>query len=95
VIGSPPLADELKAPYEACCRELFDSAVTLLAGDKEGGVARSLSTWQPLMRSVGRHRGRPVEKQVLDILSYEARVALDRCYSAVWDLLLLVHLTQA
>ena len=39
-------------------------------------------------RSIGRHRGHEEEKLVLDILSYECRAALHRCYSAVWcDLL--------
>jgi hypothetical protein len=95
VIGPPVLAAELKETYGAYCRELFDTAVTVLAADKEAGVARSLACWQRLMRSVGRRRGRPVEKQALDILSFEARVALDRCYSAAWDMLLLPHLTQA
>jgi hypothetical protein len=94
VIGPPVVSVELKEAYEACCRKLFDSAVNVLASDKEAGVALLLARWQRFMRSVGRHRGRPVEKQVLDILSYEARVALDRCYSAAWAMLLLPHLTQ-
>jgi hypothetical protein len=89
------VAVELKETYEACCAELFDPAVTVLAADKEAGVARLLARWQRLLRSVGRRRGQPVKKQVLDILSYEARAALDRCYSTAWDMLLLPHLTQA
>ena len=38
-----------------------------------------------MMRNIGRHRGRDLEKQVLDILSYEARAAVHRCYSCVWS----------
>jgi hypothetical protein len=94
-IGPPVGVAELKEPYEACCAELFDSAVAVLAADKEAGVARLRAGWHRFTRSVGRRRGQPLKKQVLDILSYEARAALDRCYSAVWDMLLLPHLTQA
>jgi hypothetical protein len=95
VIGPPPVPPELKQAYDLCCATLFDPAVAVLASDEHAGVARVLDGWRRLMRSVGRRSGRQVEKQVLDILSYEARVALDRCYSAVWDMLLLPHLTEA
>jgi hypothetical protein len=94
VIGPPVLAAELEQAYRVCCAELFDPAVAVLATDEEAGVARLLAGWQRLMRSVGRRRGRQAEKQVLDMLSYEARAALHRCYSATWDMVLLPHLTQ-
>lgn len=94
-IGPPVVADELRETYEACCAGLFDPAITMLASAKKAAVTRLRLTWQRLMGSVGRRRGRPLQKQVLDILSYEARAALDRCYSAVWDMLLLPHLTSA
>ncbi len=92
VIGPPVLDDELKETYQAYCAELFDPAVAVLADDEEAGIDRLRAGWQRRMRSVGRHGGRAVEKEVLDILSYEARAALHRCYSAVWDMLLLPHL---
>jgi hypothetical protein len=95
VIGPPVLAAELEQTYRACCADLFDPAVAVLAADKDAGVARLLAGWQRLMGSVGRRSGRQAEKQVLDILSYEARAALHRCYSAAWYTLLLPHLTQA
>jgi hypothetical protein len=94
VIGPPVLGPELIATYQACCKELFEPAVTVLVADKKAAVAQMLARWQGLMRTVGRRRGRAVEKQVLDVLSYEARIALDRCYSAAWDMLLLPHLTE-
>jgi hypothetical protein len=94
VIGPPVLGPELIDTYQACCKELFDTAVTVMVADKEAAVAQMLACWQRLMRTVGRRRGRAVEKQVLDVLSYEARIALDRCYSAAWDMLLLPHLTD-
>jgi hypothetical protein len=95
IIGPPRLTRGLKQAYQICCADLFDPAVAVLLADKEAGVARLLSAWRRLIRTVGRRGGRPVEKQVLDILSYEARAALHRCYSAAWDMLLLRHLTEA
>ncbi len=57
------------------------------------GIQIPLQRWQDWMRSIGRHRGHEEEKLVLDILSYECRAALHRCYSAAWcDLL--PHLIQ-
>ncbi|WP_166830626.1 hypothetical protein [Thalassoroseus pseudoceratinae] len=47
-----------------------------------------LHEWKTILKQIGRRRGKALEKQVLDILSYECRTALHRCYSAVWDALL-------
>lgn len=52
------------------------------------------------MRRIGRRGGHALDKQVLDILSYECRAAFHRCYSAgCWDLIprltLKYHLSPA
>lgn len=94
VIGPPVLSKDVKQTYLNYCTELFDPAVALLGDDKEAAVAQLQSGWQRLMQAMGRRRGRLVEKHVLDILSYEARAALHRCYSAAWHMLLLPHLAQ-
>jgi hypothetical protein len=73
VIGPPVPAAGLEEAYRACCSELFDPAVAALAAGKEAGVERLLAGWGRLMRSVGRHGGRPLEKQVLDILPHLSR----------------------
>ena len=49
-----------------------------------------LQTW---MNSFARHKGNEEKKLALDMLSYECRAALHRCYSAVWNKLLL-HLEK-
>jgi hypothetical protein len=66
----------------------------ILAKNEQGAFACLKETWQRLMRSVGRSRGNQREKQLLDILSYEARAALHDCYSTVWQHLLLPHLSR-
>jgi hypothetical protein len=65
-----------------------------LAIDKRKGKAAAVTGWRQVMRSVGRRRGLSLQKQVLDILSYEARASLHRCYSAVWDMRLLPLLEE-
>ena len=88
VLGPPQLAGEAVEIYLAFCRELFAPAQQRLLTDEAGAVEQALHCWQRWMRTVGRRRGRGQKKQVLDVLSYEARAALHRCYSAVWDMLL-------
>jgi hypothetical protein len=46
-----------------------------------------------MIRKWGRRRGFALQKQVLDVLSYEAKTALHRCYSETWEQLL-PHLTE-
>jgi hypothetical protein len=94
VLGPPPLAQEAVDTYLAFCQELFAPAQQRLPADEAGAVRQALACWQRWMRSIGRRRGREQEKQILDVLSYEARAALHRCYSAVWDILLLPYLQQ-
>jgi hypothetical protein len=92
VLGPPALAQEAVNTYQALCQELFAPAQQRLLADEAGAVAQTLACWQRWMRSIGRRRGREQEKQVLDVLSYEARASLHRCYSAVWEMPLLPHL---
>jgi hypothetical protein len=94
VLGPPMLSDEVKEAYLRLCDELFGPAIAVVAEDEIAGFATLLAKWQQLMRSVGRRGGNVLQKQLLDILSYEARAALHRCYSAVWHYLLLPHLTN-
>jgi len=93
VLGPPPLSEEVQESYLARCQELFGPAGAE-ADDEQGGFASVLVRWKALMTSVGRRGGMHLQKQVLDILSYEARAALHRCYSAVWCGLLLPHLAE-
>jgi hypothetical protein len=92
VLGPPRLSEEVIGVYQHLCAEFLGSARQALAADESHGVQTAIAGWQGVMRSVGRRRGQAVLKQVLDILSYEARAALHRCYSAVWAMRLLPQL---
>jgi hypothetical protein len=93
-LGPPELTPEAMQAYLEFCEAFFGSARPALAADEPAGVAAAVAGWQKVMRSVGRRGGQALQKQVLDILSYEARASLHRCYSAAWDLLLLPMLEQ-
>jgi hypothetical protein len=93
-LGPPELTIATAQAYQEFCQEFFGKTRAALTHAGPRGVAQAIAGWQQLMRSVGRRGGHALQKQVLDILSYEARAALHRCYSAVWDMLLLPHLQQ-
>jgi hypothetical protein len=80
--------------YKEFCEGFFCNARAGLTADKPRGVAAAVAGWQRVMCSVGRRGGQALGKQILDILSYEARASFHRCYSAVWDMLLLPRLEQ-
>ncbi len=92
VLGPPPLAPMVAAAYREFCQEFFDPVVDELLANSRKGITFALKAWQRFMTSIGRRGGRQQQKQVLDIISYEARAALHQCYSAVWHYLLLPQL---
>ena len=70
--------------YQEFAAELFGPARTELERAGEAGLQVAADRWQDWNRSIGRRRGKQLQKQVLDVLSYECRAALHTCYSAVW-----------
>lgn len=88
LIGPPTYAEEVDRRYFEIERELFDEGCQAFERDGVDGVQQTLKKWRRWMNGIGRHSGNLVEKQVLDVLSYECRTALHRCYSAVWRILL-------
>jgi len=87
MIGPPQYEASVRARYNEMEAELFEDAQRECqrGGDAIGTV---LAKWRRMMNTIGRRRGNETGKQVLDILSYECRAALHRCYSAVWMFLL-------
>ena len=73
--------------YKSLAAELFADARRVLDSDGAEATERVLHDWQQLFNSIGRRRGNPIEKQVLDVLSYECRTALHRIYSSTWTVL--------
>jgi hypothetical protein len=84
LLGPPNYPAEIQERYEQIAEELLQEGRDALQRQGSPGLELTLAHWQTWMNSVGRHRGHAVDKQVLDVLSYECRTALHRCYSAVW-----------
>lgn len=88
VLGPPKLGPDLVQTYKEFCAELLEDARSMLLKDEQAGIELAIQRWMNAVRSVGRRAGHSRQKQVLDVISYEARASLHRCYSAVWSLLL-------
>lgn len=75
-----------------CYREISDTVLSearvLVTSDAERAFETARHCWDEFMRGVSRRAGRLTEKLALDVISYECRAALHRCYSAAWCLLL-------
>lgn len=93
LLGPPDYPPDIWVRYREKAEELLGEGRQALARAGEAGLATPLERWRGWMRTVARRRGNELDKQVLDIFSYECRAALHRCYSAVWSELL-PHLTQ-
>ena len=87
-LGPAGLSEEEATEYGTFCAELLDSARALLAGDEAKALEQVRACWDGWMRSIGRRGGKHLQKKVLDVISYECRAALHRCYSAAWEELL-------
>ena len=84
LIGPAQFSPELQERYHELAAELLDRGCEALQQNGSQGADVSKNIWQGWMVSTGRHRGHKLDKQVFDILSYECRAAMYRCYSAVW-----------
>lgn len=94
VIGPTKMSTEAKARYREFSRQLFSTPLELLADDEGAALDDLRQRWLGWTQGFARRKGKEEDKQILDILSYEMRAALHRCYSAVWAYLLLPHLLQ-
>lgn len=88
VLGRPPFEPEAIVAYEEFVGDFLGRARSILAADESRGVQYAIDEWSRVMKSIGRRGGRELQKLVLDVVSYECRAALHRCYSAVWYQLL-------
>jgi hypothetical protein len=88
ILGPPVLAEEVQSHYRQVTEGFLGRARAALMRDGTAGLQVATTDWQQMMRLIGRRAGHVLEKQVLDILSYECRAAFHRCYSATWCYLL-------
>jgi hypothetical protein len=84
LLGPPPLSKDAVGLYGAFTDELFGEARSAIEHRGLEGLDGAQRRWSEAIRRWGRRSGFAREKQVLDVLSYEARAALHRCYSATW-----------
>lgn len=85
ILGPPTLSSEAEVEYRRMEAELLEAPRDLLLSGKEVAVALLETHWQKWMGSIARRAGHETVKTVLNVLSYEARAALHRAYSAIWD----------
>ena len=84
VLGPPQYDANVQDAYKRMAEPLLARGRDALGRWGEVGVEAPLQEWRHCMGSIGRHRGHETEKKVLDIISFETRAALHRCYSATW-----------
>lgn len=83
-IGPTVYPDDVWTRYWQFERELMDEGRTALRQAGVNGLEVAAARWNGWMQEFGRRRGNEKDKQILDILSYECRAALHRCYSLLW-----------
>lgn len=89
LLGRPDLSAEAEACYHELAEELLEEGRAAIGrwGPKDG-IQASISKLEHWMRTFARRSGHEDRKLALDMLSYEARAAVHRCYSSVWYLVL-------
>jgi hypothetical protein len=88
MLGPRGLTAEEICAYKEFTNDFLGRACATFQQNEQQGIQQTITAWQKAMNSVGRRGGHRMEKRILDIVSYEARAALHRCYSAVWSNLL-------
>jgi hypothetical protein len=89
------VTDAARTEHRRLCDELFPSAVARLPRGVPGAVRSVTEVWNRWTATVGRRSGHAAGKQAMDMLSYEARAAFHRVYSAVWAYFILPTLRAA
>lgn len=89
LLGRPDLSPEAEACYRELAEELLGKGRAAIGrwGPKVG-IQAPISTLEHWMKTFARRSGQEDRKLALDMLSYEARAAVHRCYSSVWYLVL-------
>jgi hypothetical protein len=88
VLGPPILDEAVKNRYVEFTQEWLGEARAALSEGGVDGFDVAVQIWKKAVKIWGRRGGITLEKRVLDVVSYECRAALHRCYSAAWwDLL--------
>lgn len=93
LLGPCTLSEEVQSEYAALTEELLGEGRNALGRWGAPGLQVPINKFQGWMKSFARRSGNEARKLALDVLSYESRAAMHRCYSAVWYNLL-THLER-
>lgn len=88
LLGPPQFEPAVMKVYQELADELLDEGCRAVGRWGTPGLQAPISKLQQWMKTFARRRGNEDKKLALDMLSYECRAAMHRCYSAVWDKLL-------
>lgn len=88
MLGPEVMSESEQAEYVRFARELFGDSREVCRSDPDAAVAAVTKRWTEATEKWGRRAGFREEKKILNIISYECRAALHRCYSVVWEDLL-------
>lgn len=76
---------EIKNLYQRRQEDLLGESRRAMKVSVASGLQKARAVWQGWMKGISRRSGNELEKQVLDIFSYECRAAMHRCYSTLWN----------
>ena len=86
MLGPPDFSDGVRSAYEAFVNDLLHPAVKQLQrGNLTDALALADEVWSVWHRKFGRRANKDNEKEAIDIVSYEARAAVHRCYAHAWE----------
>lgn len=85
LLAPATISEGARAAYRELTEELLDKGRRAVERwGMENGLQVPLATLRNWMTTFARRSGEKDRKRALDMLSYESRAALHRCYSAVW-----------
>ena len=86
MLGPPDFPKEISSAYKAFTGELLQPAVQeLQSGDLSRAHSLANKSWLSWQKKFGRRANKKDEKLAIDMVSYEARAAVHRCYSHAWE----------
>jgi len=84
ILGPPKFSQAAKDLYCEVANEIFPEASEMLVESPQKAFANVVGKWDSWNRRIGRRSGQIEQKEILNVLSYEARAAIHRCYSHAW-----------
>ena len=85
-LGPPEFSQEAQELYGEFVGDLLAPAVNQLqGGNLETALSLANKTWSTWHKKFMRRSNKETEKLAIDMISYEARAAIHRCYAHAWE----------